>query len=69
MRQNALATLKQLGWRPGEPLFYVIDDTQTEKFGKQMEGVSRIWLHSEKRYVLGIQFFGEHRLSQCCYSL
>lgn len=53
MRQSALATLKQLGWRPGEPLFYVIDDTQTEKFGKQMEGVSRIWLHSEKRYALG----------------
>lgn len=47
----ALVTLRSLGWREGEPLCVVIDDTQIEKRGKKMEGVSKTFLHSEKRFA------------------
>ena len=57
LRQQALYLLKKLGWKPGEPLYYAIDDTQIQKFGKEMEGTSKIWLHAEKKYSMGHTIF------------
>lgn len=57
LRKQALYLLKKLGWKPGEPLYYAIDDTQIQKFGKEMEGLSKIWLHAEKKYAWGHTVF------------
>jgi len=48
---NALTTLRQLGWSKGEPLYLVVDDTQKQKRAKQMDAVSKIFLHAEKVYA------------------
>jgi hypothetical protein len=53
LRETALATLRQLKYRPEETLYAVIDDTQVEKFGKRMDAVQKIFLHAQQRYAPG----------------
>ena len=53
LARTAITTLRRLGWRTGEPLILVVDDTQIQKRGKKMEGVSKLFLHSEKRFSNG----------------
>ena len=56
--QTALTTLAQLGFRPGDPLYFVVDDTQKRKRGKLMAAVSKIFLHAEKVYANGHTILG-----------
>jgi len=47
--------LQQFGrlYRQGEPIYLVIDDTQTLKRAKKMEAVGQLYHHAEKRYATG----------------
>lgn len=47
--------LRQLNrvYRSGEPIFLLIDDTQTLKRAKKMDAVGKLYHHSEKRYATG----------------
>jgi len=56
--RTALSTLAQLGFRPGDPLYLVLDDTQKRKRGKLMAAVSKIFLHAEKVYANGHTILG-----------
>jgi len=56
--QTALDTLVQLGFRSGDPLYFVVDDTQKRKRGKLMAAVSKIFLHAEKVYANGHTILG-----------
>ena len=58
LRQTALDTLKKLGWKPGETVYVVLDDTQKQKRGKRMDAVSKIFLHAEKVYAHGHTILG-----------
>lgn len=58
LAQTAIDTLQGLGWKPGEALYAVLDDTQKRKRGKLMEGVSKIFLHAEKVYAQGHTILG-----------
>jgi SRSO17 transposase len=60
LRQTALDTLAQLGYRAGDTLYLVLDDTQKRKRGKLMDAVSKIFLHAEKVYANG------HTILGCC---
>ena len=53
LRQTALDTLLQLGWKPGDMLYGILDDTQKRKRGKRMDAVSKLFLHAEKVYARG----------------
>jgi len=55
---NALSVLRQLGWSKGEQLYLVVDDTQKQKRAKQMDAVSKIFLHAEKVYANGHTIVG-----------
>ena len=55
---SALSTLKHLGWKPGDKLYLVADDTQKQKRGKHMDAVSKIFLHAEKVYANGHTIVG-----------
>ncbi|MBP5621048.1 MAG: transposase [Thermoguttaceae bacterium] len=48
-----MTALKQLGWQDGDPLYLALDDTQVQKRASVMEGVSKTFLHAEKRYANG----------------
>ena len=56
--ENALTTLQHLGWKPGEQLYLVLDDTQKQKRAKRMDAVSKIYLHAEKVYANGHTLVG-----------
>lgn len=56
--QSALATLRQMGFRAGDLLHLILDDTQKRKRGKQMAAVSKIFLHAEKVYAKGHTILG-----------
>jgi SRSO17 transposase len=56
--QSALDALKKLGYRPGDTIYHIIDDTQKRKRGKQMDAVSKIFLHAEKVYANGHTLLG-----------
>jgi SRSO17 transposase len=56
--QSALATLQQLGFRAGDLLYLILDDTQKRKRGKRMAAVSKIFLHAEKVYANGHTILG-----------
>ena len=56
--QSALATLQQLGFRAGDLLYLILDDTQKRKRGKRMAAVSKIFLHAEKVYASGHTILG-----------
>jgi SRSO17 transposase len=58
LSQTAIDTLKRLGWKSGDPLYAVLDDTQKRKRGKSMEAVSKIFLHAEKVYAQGHTILG-----------
>jgi SRSO17 transposase len=53
LRHKALETLTQLGFRPGDTLYFILDDTQQRKFGHLMQAVSKLFLHAEKCYANG----------------
>ena len=57
LQNNAITMLRRLGWKAGEPILLVMDDTQIEKYGKKMEGRSKIFLHAEGRYSYGYSVF------------
>lgn len=52
LNRKAFTTLRQLGWTVGQPLYLAIDDTQIQKRGSCMEGVSKLFLHSEKKFAI-----------------
>jgi SRSO17 transposase len=56
--QTALDTLRQLGFRAGDTLYLLLDDTQKRKRGKLMDAVSKIFLHAEKVYANGHTILG-----------
>jgi SRSO17 transposase len=56
--QTALDTLAQMKFRPGDPRYFVVDDTQKRKRGKLMAAVSKIFLHAEKVYANGHTILG-----------
>jgi hypothetical protein len=56
--EHALQTLKQLGYRAGDTLYLLLDDTQKRKRGKRMAAVSKIFLHAEKVYAHGHTILG-----------
>lgn len=58
LQQTALDTLKQLGYRPGDTLHVLIDDTQKRKRGKVMAALSKIFLHAEKVFAKGHTILG-----------
>lgn len=58
LAETAIDTLKGLGWKSGDPLHVVFDDTQKRKRAKLMEGVSKIFLHAEKVYAQGHTILG-----------
>lgn len=58
LRRTALDRLGELGYRPGETVYLVIDDTQKRKRGKKMDAVSKIFPHAEKVYAQGHTILG-----------
>jgi SRSO17 transposase len=40
-------------YRPSEPIYFILDDTQTLKRAKKMDAVGKLYHHSEKRYATG----------------
>jgi SRSO17 transposase len=50
---KATDTLNQLGFRPGDTLYFILDDTQQRKYGKLMQAVSKLFLHAERYYANG----------------
>jgi hypothetical protein len=58
LRQKALDTLRELGWRAGELVHLILDDTQQRKRAKQMAAVSKLFLHAEKVYATGHTIVG-----------
>jgi hypothetical protein len=51
--QKAKDTLGQLGFRPGDTLYFILDDTQQRKYGRLMQAVSKLFLHAERYYANG----------------
>jgi SRSO17 transposase len=58
LQQTAIEQLLRLGFRPGDAVYLVIDDTQKRKRGKLMAAVSKIFLHAEKVYANGHTILG-----------
>jgi hypothetical protein len=58
LQQTALDQLLRLGFRPGDTVYLVLDDTQKRKRGKLMAAVSKIFLHAEKVYANGHTILG-----------
>jgi SRSO17 transposase len=58
LAETALDTLQRLGWKAGNPVDLVLDDTQKKKRGKQMDALSKIFLHAEKVYATGHTILG-----------
>ena len=58
LRAQAKETLNELRYRPGDPLYVVLDDTQKRKRGKLMAAVSKIFLHAERYYARGHTIVG-----------
>jgi len=52
IRAIALDTLKRL-YRQGEPLYLILDDTQTLKRAKKMAAVGRLYHHATGKYGMG----------------
>ena len=56
--ESSLTTLRRLGWKSGDTVYVVLDDTQKAKRAKHMDAVSKIWLHAEKVYATGHTILG-----------
>jgi SRSO17 transposase len=52
LRAIALQQFSRL-YRKGEPIYLIIDDTQTLKRAKKMQAVGKLYHHAEKRYATG----------------
>jgi hypothetical protein len=52
LRAIALQQFSRL-YRKGEPIYLILDDTQTLKRAKKMEAVGKLYHHAEKRYASG----------------
>jgi DDE superfamily endonuclease len=53
LKQKALDTLDRLGYKPGQVLHFILDDTQKLKRGKVMAAVARLFAHAQKVYGTG----------------
>jgi SRSO17 transposase len=53
LRNKAMDTLRELGWRRGHTVYALIDDTQKRKRAKRMAAVQKLFLHAEKVYAPG----------------
>jgi SRSO17 transposase len=60
LAQTAVDTLARLGYKPGQKLYAIFDDTQKRKRGKVMAALHKIFLHAEKVYATG------HTIAACC---
>jgi len=58
LRRQALELLAQLGCRPGDTVYLLLDDTQKRKRGKRMDALQKIFLHAEKVYGIGHTLLG-----------
>jgi SRSO17 transposase len=58
LRQQAMDVLAQLGCRPGDTVYLLLDDTQKRKRGKRMDALKKIFLHAEKVYATGHTMLG-----------
>ena len=47
--------MQQFGrlYQKGEPIYFILDDTQTLKRAKKMAAVGQLYHHAEKRYATG----------------
>ena len=52
IREIALDTIKRL-YRDGEPIYFILDDTQTLKRAKKMEAVGKLYHHASGTYGTG----------------
>lgn len=52
LRAIALQQFSRL-YRKGEPIYFILDDTQTLKRAKKMQAVGKLYHHAEKRYATG----------------
>jgi DDE superfamily endonuclease len=50
---KAIDTLTELGYRPGDTLYFILDDTQQRKRGRIMAAVAKLFMHAEKYYTRG----------------
>jgi len=53
---HAYEELERLGLKAGETIYFVFDDSHTEKTGKKMEGCSTYWDHCLGAYLWGHNF-------------
>jgi SRSO17 transposase len=72
--ENALTMLRKLGWKSGDMVYLVVDDTQKEKCAKRMDAVSKIFLHAKKVYanghiILGCAFVYRNVVIPCAVRL
>jgi SRSO17 transposase len=58
LQERAEDTLRLLGWRAGETLHAILDDTQKRKRAKRMDAVKKLFLHAEKTYAPGHTIVG-----------
>jgi SRSO17 transposase len=58
LAETAFDVLRGLGWKSGDAVHVVLDDTQKKKRGKLMDAVSKIFLHAEKTYAQGHTILG-----------
>jgi hypothetical protein len=58
LQQTALDQLQRLGFRSGDTVYLLLDDTQKRKRGKLMAAVSKIFPHAEKVYANGHTILG-----------
>lgn len=52
LRAIALQQFSRL-YRKGEPIYFILDDTQTLKRAKKMDAVGKLYHHAEKRFATG----------------
>lgn len=55
LKHTAMDQLRQL-YRPGEPVFLIIDDSKKAKRGKHVEAVLKVFDPAAKRFITGHQF-------------
>jgi len=56
--ENAFTMLRRLGYKAGDTLYLILDDTQKKKRAKRMDAASKIFLHAEKVYATGHTILG-----------
>jgi hypothetical protein len=51
--RKATDTLHELGYRKGDTLYFILDDTQQRKRGRIMDAVSKLFMHAERYFTRG----------------